>query len=43
MATDERAVGVLGVELSGTGLRYGAEAKAVISEATATSRPGGPA
>jgi pimeloyl-ACP methyl ester carboxylesterase len=41
MAIDERATGVLGVELSGTGLRYGDEAKAVISEATATSRPAG--
>jgi pimeloyl-ACP methyl ester carboxylesterase len=41
MAVDERATGVLGVELSGTGLRYGDEAKAVISEATATSRPAG--
>ena len=40
MAADERA-DVLGVELAGTGLRYGAEAKAVISEATATSRPAG--
>ena len=41
MAVDERAADVLGVELSGTGLRYGAEAKAVISQATATSRPAG--
>ena len=41
MAVDERATGVLGVELSGTGLRYGNEAKAVISQATATSRPAG--
>jgi pimeloyl-ACP methyl ester carboxylesterase len=41
MAVDERATGVLGVELSGTGLRYGDEAKAVISQATATSRPAG--
>ncbi len=41
MAIDERADGVLGVELSGTGLRYGDEAKAVISTATATSRPAG--
>ena len=41
MAVDERADGVLGVELSGTGLRYGDEAKAVISQATATSRPAG--
>ena len=32
---------MLGVELSGTGLRYGDEAKAIISEATATSRPAG--
>ena len=41
MAVDERAADVLGVELSGTGLRYGDEAKAVISQATATSRPTG--
>ena len=41
MAVDDRASDVLGVELSGTGLRYGDEAKAVISEATATSRPAG--
>jgi hypothetical protein len=41
MAVDERTTGVLGVELSGTGLRYGEEAKAVISQATATSRPAG--
>lgn len=41
MAVDERAAGVLGVALSGTGLRYGEEAKAVISQATATSRPAG--
>lgn len=41
MAVDGRATDVLGVELSGTGLRYGDEAKAVISEATATSRPAG--
>jgi pimeloyl-ACP methyl ester carboxylesterase len=41
MAVDERANGVLGIALSGTGLRYGEEAKAVISEATATSRPAG--
>lgn len=41
MAVDERAADVLGVELSGTGLRYGEEAKAIISEATATSRPAG--
>jgi pimeloyl-ACP methyl ester carboxylesterase len=41
MAVDERAGEVLGVELSGTGLRYGEEAKAVISKATATSRPAG--
>ena len=41
MAVDERATDVLGVELAGTGLRYGAEAKAVISQATATSRPAG--
>ena len=41
MAVDDRATDVLGVELAGTGLRYGAEAKAVISQATATSRPAG--
>jgi len=41
MAVDERAIDVLGVELSGTGLRYGDAAKAIISEATATSRPAG--
>ncbi len=41
MAVDERATDVLGVELAGTGLRYSAEAKAVISQATATSRPAG--
>ena len=39
-STSER-IDVLGVELAGTGLRYGEEAKAVISEATATSRPAG--
>ena len=32
---------VVGVELSGTGLRYTDEAKAIISEATVTSRPAG--
>ncbi|OBB17165.1 thioesterase [Mycobacteriaceae bacterium 1482268.1] len=41
MVVDERATDVLGVELSGTGLRYGEEAKMVISKATATSRPAG--
>ena len=41
MAVDDRSTDVLGVELSGTGLRYGDEAKAVISEATVTSRPAG--
>jgi pimeloyl-ACP methyl ester carboxylesterase len=41
MAVDERAIDVLGVELSGTGLRYGDAAKTIISEATATSRPAG--
>jgi pimeloyl-ACP methyl ester carboxylesterase len=40
LAIDARAADVLGVELSGTGLRYGDEAKAVISEATLNSRPG---
>ncbi|HKV19200.1 MAG TPA: alpha/beta fold hydrolase [Mycobacterium sp.] len=41
MAVDGRADDVLGVELSGTGLRYSDEAKAVISQATLTSRPAG--
>jgi pimeloyl-ACP methyl ester carboxylesterase len=41
MAVDERATDVLGVALSGTGLRYSEEAKAVISGATMTSRPAG--
>jgi pimeloyl-ACP methyl ester carboxylesterase len=41
MAVDNEAGDVLGVELSGTGLRYSEEAKAVISEATLTSRPAG--
>ena len=41
MAVAESASDVLGVALSGTGLRYGDEAKAVISEATVTSRPAG--
>jgi pimeloyl-ACP methyl ester carboxylesterase len=41
MAVGQRATDVLGVELSGTGLRYGDAAKAIISEATATSRPAG--
>jgi pimeloyl-ACP methyl ester carboxylesterase len=41
MAVDDRAADVVGVELSGTGLRYSDEAKAVISEATLTSRPAG--
>ena len=41
MAVDERATGVLGIELAGTGLRYSTEAKAIIGQATATSRPAG--
>jgi pimeloyl-ACP methyl ester carboxylesterase len=41
IVVDERARDVIGVELSGTGLRYGDAAKAIISEATATSRPAG--
>lgn len=41
IAVDERAADILGVELSGTGLRYGDQAKAVISKATVTSRPAG--
>lgn len=32
---------VIGIELAGTGLRYSAGAKAIISEATVTSRPAG--
>ncbi|MCW2551580.1 MAG: lysophospholipase [Mycobacterium sp.] len=40
MAADGRA-DVLGVEVAGTGLRYRADAKAVISKATLTSRPVG--
>jgi pimeloyl-ACP methyl ester carboxylesterase len=41
MAVDERGHDVLGVEVAGTGLRYNAEANAVISKATMTSRPAG--
>ncbi|OBK76311.1 thioesterase [Mycobacterium sp. 1274761.0] len=41
MAIDERAADVLGLEVSGTGRRYSEEAKAIISQATATSRPAG--
>jgi pimeloyl-ACP methyl ester carboxylesterase len=41
MAVDDRASRVVGVGLSGTGLRYSDEAKAVISQATLTSRPAG--
>ncbi len=41
MAVDERRHDVLGVEVAGTGLRYHPEAKAVISQATTTSRPAG--
>lgn len=40
LAADERA-GAIGVELAGTGLRYDAEALAIISQATMTSRPVG--
>jgi pimeloyl-ACP methyl ester carboxylesterase len=40
MAADERAAAI-GVELAGTGLRYCATAKAVIGQATMTSRPVG--
>jgi pimeloyl-ACP methyl ester carboxylesterase len=40
MTIDERGVDVVGLELAGTGLRYNAAAKAVIKEATLTSRPG---
>jgi hypothetical protein len=41
MAVDERGPDVLGVEVAGTGLRYDTEAKAIISQATMTSRPAG--
>ncbi|TPG33109.1 alpha/beta hydrolase [Mycolicibacterium hodleri] len=41
MAVDERSHGVVGVEVAGTGLRYNAEAKDVISQASTTSRPAG--
>ena len=41
MAASDRNVGLLGVELAGTGLRYYPEAKAVISQATVTARPAG--
>lgn len=41
MAVDERAADILGVELSGTGLCYSDEAKAIIGAATVTSRPAG--
>lgn len=40
MTVDDRAVDALGLELAGTGLRYDSAAKAVIKEATLTSRPG---
>ena len=40
MTVDDRAADVLGLELAGTGLRYDSAAKAVIKEATLTSRPG---
>ncbi|BDX31117.1 thioesterase [Mycobacterium antarcticum] len=41
MAVDESRADVIGVEVAGTGLRYNPEAKAVISQATATLRPAG--
>jgi pimeloyl-ACP methyl ester carboxylesterase len=41
MAVSERGADLLGLELAGTGLRYHPEAKAVISQATTTSRPAG--
>ena len=42
MAIDERSgTDVLGLEVAGTGLRYHPDAKAVISQATTTSRPAG--
>ncbi len=41
LAIDDRTTDILGVELSGTGLRYSEDAKAVIAAATVTSRPAG--
>jgi pimeloyl-ACP methyl ester carboxylesterase len=41
MAVSSRNADLLGLELAGTGLRYRAAAKAVIKEATMTSRPAG--
>ena len=41
IAIDERSHDVVGIEVAGTGLRYNADAKAVISEASTTSRPAG--
>ena len=41
MAVDDRASDILGVALSGTGLRYSEDAKAIIAAATVTSRPAG--
>ncbi len=41
MAVSDRSADLLGVELAGTGLRYHPEAKAVISQASVTSRPAG--
>jgi pimeloyl-ACP methyl ester carboxylesterase len=41
MSVSHRNAELLGLELAGTGLRYHPEAKAVISEATVTSRPVG--
>jgi pimeloyl-ACP methyl ester carboxylesterase len=41
MAVSKNNADLLGLELAGTGLRYHAAAKAVIKEATTTSRPAG--
>ncbi|MBJ7339679.1 alpha/beta fold hydrolase [Mycolicibacterium sp.] len=41
MAAAPHGPGVVGVELAGTGLRYDVDAKAVISQASTTSRPAG--
>lgn len=41
MAVSERSDEILGLSLSGTGLRYCAEARAIIKDATVTSRPAG--
>jgi pimeloyl-ACP methyl ester carboxylesterase len=41
MAVDDTRDDVFGLEVAGTGLRYAPEAKAIISQATMTSRPAG--